>query len=365
MTPKSSKPKKGKQKRATVPLAPPPHVSQMKSRKRARQVTTLFHKYTRERDFAIEKYGVESQEVQDINEKIKAMGGREAYQQASQLSTSFHSTSKWVLGCLQRNGWLYGIPTTAVATCTTTVSEKKNETQDHTTPIPPQQKRKHKTERRETRLLEVGAINTELLDASDRTVEMSNNHDDGKTTNTTPNAEEGQHQKKYRLDVRAIDLHSMHPGRIEEADFLKLPFSSSTSQLYDVIVCSMVLNCVTTPKDRGEMLARLFHFLRPGGFLFLTIPKLCLTQSPYINRGEFLRLLGKTGVGFQVEETKESPKVAFCRCMRPELDTDRSSASTGFDNKWTQLKRMYKGKKYRNQFAVILNKESVFRSLNN
>ena len=122
----------------------------------------------------------------------------------------------------------------------------------------------------------------------------------------------------------------------------------------------MVLNCVTTPEDRGEMLARIYHFLRQGGLVFLTIPKLCLTQSPYVNRDHFQRLLGSSGVGFEVEETKESPKVAFFLCKRPESTGEKRNPST-FHDRWTKQRQIQTGKKFRNQFSVVLKKESVLR----
>ena len=340
--------KKRKTKRASVPLAPPPHLSTMKSRKKARQTTTLFHKYTRERDLAVQR-GADSSELAEYDRKINEIGGREAYQRASQLSTSFHSTSRWVLGVLQRNGWLYG---------TKILDEEKSDNQSDTTAdkLTENIVLKRKRQRRTTRLLEVGAINTELLDAADRKVE--NSYDDDDKDKHDVNEESATEKKKYRLDVRAIDLNSMYPGRIEEADFLKLPMPNTPEQRYDVIVCSMVLNCVTTAADRGEMLARLYHFLLPGGLLFLTIPKLCLSQSPYIDRERFLQLLGITGVGFSVDETKESPKVAFFLCRRPDEQESKVSERK-FDSKWSMLKTIYKGKKYRNKFAVTLDQQSV------
>jgi 25S rRNA (adenine2142-N1)-methyltransferase len=309
----------------------------MKSRKRARQVTTLFHKYTRARDLALQN----GESTKAWDEKLEAIGGRQEYQKASQLSTSFHSTSKWVLGYLQRNGWLYGISTD---------SKEEEDSSHHDSNDTNQSAQKGKRKRairKETQLLEVGAINTELLDAAERPVDdNTGDNNDSKTA------------KKYRLNVRAIDLHSMHPNRIEEADFLKLPLNNNTQKQFDVIVCSMVLNCVTTPEARGEMLVRIYHFLRPGGLLFLTIPRLCLSQSPYTNRELFLELLGPTGVGLRLEETKESPKVAFFICKRPEADTRDPS---DFDERWTKLKTLQKGKKYRNPFAVVLGQQIVHR----
>ena len=219
-------------KRKAVPLAPKPPV--MRSRKKARQITTLFHKLTRERDIALAQKNFA--EVRRLDCKLEEMGGREEYQRASQLSTSFHSTSKWVLGSLVKFGWIHGIAEEV---------EKQEMGKKH-----------HKIRRRPTRLLEVGAINTELLDCAEQMEELRDQAE-GKATA----------KRKYNLIVRAIDIHSM-AERIEEQDFLTLPFASSNlAERYDVIVCSMVLNCVTTPSDRGKMCAKLYHHLRPGGTL--------------------------------------------------------------------------------------------------
>lgn len=203
----------------------------MKSRKKARQITTLFHKLTRERDSALAQNNVA--EVKRLERQLEEMGGREEYQRASQLSTSFHSTSKWVLGGLARFGWLHGIPLANEGEQKVGKGQKKR--------------------LRPTRLLEVGAINTELLDSAEQMEEL---HAQGGGNATT--------KRKYNLSVRAIDIHSMGE-RIEEQDFLTMPFvSSDLAERYDVIVCSMVLNCVTSPMDRGKMLAKLHHQLRPG-----------------------------------------------------------------------------------------------------
>jgi len=155
--------------------------------------------------------------------------------------------------------------------------------------------------------------------------------------------------------VRAIDLHAIHEG-IEEADFNRIPVARREDQRYDVIVCSMVLNCLTTPSQRGEMIARLYHFLRPGGCCFITIPKSCLTLSPYMDRGLFKRVL--EAVGLELVETKESPKVSFYVCQRP------SGMQQTNDNKikpWSEsvVAKIREGRKYRNDFCVTLEKDQV------
>ena len=287
------------------------------SRKRARQVTTAFHKLTRQREAAAD----DPDTVQCIDAELQALGGRKEYQKASQVSTSFHSTSKWVLGHLSRNGWLYGVPITIKEGGEASAKTKKKE-------------------RRPTRLLEVGAINTELLDAAFPP-----------QPRRTPDGADESSSGKPKLHVRAIDLHCMD-RRIEKADFLTIPVNHvDVHQRYDVIVCSMVLNCVPTVAARGEMVCRLYHFLRPGGWLFLTIPRTCLALSSYMDKAQFAHLL--TCVGLQIKETKETPKIAFYVCQRAGHDEGRK-----WDAKWSELRKIRHGKKFNNDFAVLLSRES-------
>jgi 25S rRNA (adenine2142-N1)-methyltransferase len=266
--------------------------------------------------------------VKKCDMELEAIGGREEYQKASQLSTSFHSTSKWVIGTLAKMGWLYGIQL-----------EVNEEPKDASKA----ENKKHKRSRRPTRLLEVGAINTELLDAAQEEVLAK---DDNSTKMIR--------KFKYKLSVRAIDINSMEK-RIEEQDFLTMPFSSDDpTERYDVIVCSMVLNCIATPLDRGKMLAKLYHHLRPGGRLFLTIPKFCLTKSAFLTPEIFQKMLGPGGVGFDVDETKETPRISFFICTRPIEET-----RTSFNTKWTKETIRNKGKKFPNQFSVVLDEKQI------
>lgn len=95
----------GKKSKRPMPIAPPPL---MKSRKRARVVTTLFHKYSRRLTKALQVKDASG--VKHYQEEIDRIGGRAEYQRASRLNTSLHSTSRWVLGVLGRMAWLRGIP---------------------------------------------------------------------------------------------------------------------------------------------------------------------------------------------------------------------------------------------------------------
>lgn len=48
-----------------------------------------------------------------------------------------------------------------------------------------------------------------------------------------------------------IDLHSRHP-LITEQDFMQRPVPALSDPVFDVVSCSLVLNFVPEPKDRGE-----------------------------------------------------------------------------------------------------------------
>ena len=408
-------------KRKPQPLAPPPQSSALRSRKRARQVTTLFHKYTTERDAAVarsQKAGcctdnlivvddagtnncnnnnLSSHQIQLLAEvkkwdvKLSEIGGREEYQRASQMNTSLFSTSKWVLGIVGKWGWLNGLPISITSDhCGKDDNDDKAGNLDnHKTK---EDQKNGKKQRRDVRLLEIGAINTQLLDASERT-RIKTNHNNDQINN-------GKHgndktERVYHLDVKAIDIRSTDE-RIKQLDFFDLPLpnkvgikddtSSDTASInkqhqkqqqqhYDVIVNSMVINCVTTPAQRGQMLSLCYQHLRPGGVLFLTLPKLCLIQSKSMSRSYFEEILTK-GVGFEIvkEVGRESPKIAFFVLRRPkkekareskEDDEDKKSGTDGkkhsFDDKFTRMPVIHRGKKFRNTFAVILNEEDCVK----
>ena len=112
------------------------------------------------------------------------------------------------------------------------------------------------------------------------------------------------------------------------------------------------------------MLSLIHEQLSPGGLCFLTIPKLCLSQSKYINRELFENIL-QDGIGFRIGEKKDSPKVAFWVLQKQEkgikekkstVSKGSESATTVEDRKdeWSDLKILHRGKKYRNNFGVIM-----------
>mmetsp|Transcript_36090 Transcript_36090/g.46348 ORF Transcript_36090/g.46348 Transcript_36090/m.46348 type:complete len:310 (+) Transcript_36090:65-994(+) len=287
---KRKKRKKSSNKHKKKPLAilPPP----LKSRKRARQITTQFHHLTREID-DIEKSSMAVSEkkakVLAIKKQLDNMGGRQAYQSASQLSTSFFNTSKWVIGQLIQMG------------------------------CKPKRPKEYRW-----KVLEVGAINTTLLSCD-------------------------------WMDVDAIDLKSTHPD-IKEMDF----FDLKPEGKYDTVVSSMVINCVPGALRRGEMLRRYLMHLKPTGYLFLTLPRLCLNNSKFITYSLFKELLEV--LGFEIVSTKESPKVAFFCCKVSSRVPEPSVGNSAvFVLQQPQHRsflepppRINKSKKFKNTFAVCL-----------
>ncbi|TYZ63659.1 hypothetical protein PybrP1_006792 [[Pythium] brassicae (nom. inval.)] len=293
--------KKPKKTRKAQHIAPP----KMKSRRKARQVTTDFHRLTRALDDVARDESLSCAErnerVAAINVQLSAIGGRSAYQDArcavvmcderqspptalvltplsalscrSILSTSFHRTSKWVFQLLTKFGL------------------------------------RPKAKEPSLRVLEVGAINTQLLSCP-------------------------------WLDVRAIDLNSRHE-RIEQRDFFDLAPAGD----FRVLVSSMVLNCVPDAESRGRMLQLMHAHLQPGGLAFLMVPLLCLRNSKFMTYARFVAIL--RAVGFAVRETKDSPKVAFF-CLEKQPEGVASSVAPRFPQKL-----LAHGDK-RNDFSVVL-----------
>ena len=136
----------------------------MRSCKIAQKVTKLIYKYTCECDLSLKAYDMEK--VKELKDKLCAMSGCIECQHASQFSTAHHSISKkWVLGHLVSNPWLYGIKdrfTSTKAGGGLTLLAKEQS----------------KVPRQTTRILKVGAIDTDLLNTA-----MKTPSDDNEKTN--------------------------------------------------------------------------------------------------------------------------------------------------------------------------------------
>jgi 25S rRNA (adenine2142-N1)-methyltransferase len=385
-----------KKRKLPNPIAPKP----LQSRKKARQITSLFHKLTRQIDHVKSELAASSesetqknqtkttkqnqqqqkQRLIQLENEIDQMGGRQQYQRASQLSTKFHSTSKWVIKVLFQYHWLpHGTPFKKVKN---TICSSSNSSSINTSNI--NGNGANDNEYQTVDILEVGAINLELINAASKTKRIQVPASSTSKTLSSASAVSTKTYKNvpyYNIKVHAIDIHSSYPDSIQEQDFLTLTVPNLNENKYNVIVCSMVLNCVTTAQDRGRMLSLLYQQLAFGdgnddgdncvnnngdnndstcssssrnrnsknGLCFLTIPKLCLTQSKYINKRMFEEML--MGVGFTIEQRKDTPKVAFWVLQK------QPSKKMEWKEEWGALRIVHHGKKYRNEFGVVLSKE--------
>nr|ODO03971.1 hypothetical protein L204_00312 [Cryptococcus depauperatus CBS 7855] len=137
-------------------------------------------------------------ELQEVEKKILALGGLDAYQRASTLGQSKQrggDTSKvlvtwlWEMGLLESTGsrlrLFFGIHSKS--------------------------------------MLEIGALRPDNFDS----------------------------QNKY-IDNCPIDLHSQHPDIVEQ-DFFERPLPNSDDEGFDIISCSLVLNFVEDPSKRGVL----------------------------------------------------------------------------------------------------------------
>lgn len=60
------------------------------------------------------------------------------------------------------------------------------------------------------------------------------------------------------IDNHPIDLKSNHP-KVLEQDFFQRPLPYDPLDFFDVISCSLVLNFVSEPKDRGKSRLRAYR----------------------------------------------------------------------------------------------------------
>lgn len=113
-------------------------------------------------------------------------------------------------------------------------------------------------------------------------------------------------------EVTRIDLNSQSPHILQQ-DFMKRPLPESNEDKFDVISCSLVLNFVPTPAERGDMLRRMTKFLRLTGSaapaVFLVLPLPCVTNSRYFDAALLDKIM--TSLGFTQVRYHEAQKVGY------------------------------------------------------
>ncbi|KAH3660509.1 hypothetical protein OGAPHI_007095 [Ogataea philodendri] len=145
-------------------------------------------------------------------------------------------------------------------------------------------------------------------------------------------------------EVVKIDLHSQEPEIIEQ-DFMQRPLPKSSSDKFDLISCSLVVNFVPDADVRGEMMVRITQFLKDPAtkpYLFFVLPLPCITNSRYFDNARLSELT--ESLGFECVKHHESHKLAYYLYKR-----------TGVGQKKIKLpkKELHKGAN-RNNFCIVM-----------
>ena len=150
------------------------------------------------------------------------------------------------------------------------------------------------------------------------------------------------------LKVDAIDINSRHP-KIQQINFFDYPIVENK---YNVIVCSMVINCIPTPLARGQLLMDCRRHLTVGGHYFIMLPLLCLNSTPHVAGKEQFRR-GIESLGFKFVEEKITSKVAlFCFEKMNDNEKRLKRSQLIFANPPRVVVRHNKRKKFVSDFAV-------------
>jgi 25S rRNA (adenine2142-N1)-methyltransferase len=237
-----------------VPIGGP----SLKSRKKAREVTSRYHSIRNELELINNNKsgkGIDNRDTRDtetdgkdtldmitstkvaaLEKELEDIGGTNRYQEASIVSTQHFKTSRWVLSTIES---LMGRKPTNNTDDTNRGATTKTESAERWTEHKPNIADKYHA-------LEIGAINIQL-------------------------------QQCPWLDTDSIDVNSQHP-LIKEINFFDLPLTFE----YDICISSMVVNCVTKPSQRGEMLLKMRYILKnDNSLLLLVLPSRCV-DSKYV-----------------------------------------------------------------------------------
>lgn len=150
--------------------------------------------------------------------------------------------------------------------------------------------------------------------------------------------------------ITRIDLHSQEPGLIEEQDFLERPRPENESEKFDCISCSLVVNFVPNPEQRGEMLCRICEFLNEPdklnnrSLLFFVIPLPCVENSRYFDVSLMNLVFEK--LGFEQVKYHKTHKLAYWLLSW--------KGSSHVDLKFTLKKKEILSGGNRNNFCIVI-----------
>ena len=156
------------------------------------------------------------------------------------------------------------------------------------------------------------------------------------------------------FDNVRIDLNSQEPGILKQ-DFMERSLPASTTECFDIISLSLVLNFVPDPIARGDMLRRTTEFLRkpspaskedghPFPSLFLVLPRSCVLNSRYCTEERLEQIMAS--LGYVKLESKTTQKLVYYLW--------RLGPSASAARKQNFPKKEVNGGPKRNNFAIIL-----------
>ncbi|BAO39687.1 UPF0657 nucleolar protein YBR141C [Kluyveromyces marxianus] len=150
--------------------------------------------------------------------------------------------------------------------------------------------------------------------------------------------------------VVRIDLNSNDPVNIKKQDFMDMEIPKNESQRFDLISCSLVLNFVPTPIQRGQMICRFQEFLKHDKrtYLFIVLPLPCITNSRYMNRNRFCQMMEY--LGYSEVRYREAKKLVYWLFDR---DPSKKSKGTKEIAQFTK-KTKIEDKPGMNNFAITL-----------
>jgi 25S rRNA (adenine2142-N1)-methyltransferase len=158
------------------------------------------------------------------------------------------------------------------------------------------------------------------------------------------------------FDIERIDLNSQAEG-ITQQDFMERHLPSGSSEQFDIISLSLVLNYVPDATGRGEMLERTLKFLRRPPLderhqhlqelfpsLFLVLPISCVMNSRYMDEPRLEAIMNS--LGYVKVHEKLSNKLVYYLWRAADLVPKKRMQSF--------KKVEVRAGKTRNNFAVIL-----------
>ncbi|EDO19274.1 hypothetical protein Kpol_1036p16 [Vanderwaltozyma polyspora DSM 70294] len=150
---------------------------------------------------------------------------------------------------------------------------------------------------------------------------------------------------------------------VEKQDFMERPVPSKEEDKFNLISCSLVLNFVPTPSQRGDMCVRFQDFLKKdkinngkGSFIFIVLPLPCINNSRYMNKDNFIKLMNH--LGYNILKEYEAKKIIY---FLFEMKNQGTKYRNNHENNEFDHKIKLYDKPGMNNFTILLREPSCKR----